>query len=227
MITPDTITDEQIRALRAAAYDPAISALCKVALQELGPCRACTARSERGLEGACPTCANERTQARMHLARILNEREAEIGRPKTIPMRIGASIPVAAIRDAYQDTYGVAAARLSIVPARQIHAEREKRQAEARELARNAALLVGRGAFMPGAISDEQILAIATGAATLRGWSDTGVTYHDQKCAACGGDGFRAERRLQHEACATCRGDGFAPPVAPLVASTLTTKETP
>lgn len=75
MITAATITDDQIRELRVAASDHAVTVICKQALREL-PCNACRVRQRQGFDGQCPSCANERTRARTICAEILNAREA-------------------------------------------------------------------------------------------------------------------------------------------------------
>ena len=100
---------------------------------------------------------------------------------ETTPMRIGASIPVVLIRRDFQEK-GLA-----------------------------AALETGRACFYAGSITDEQIAAIAREEATLRGYSDTGISYHDKPCATCGGKG-KAKKPVN--LCSTCEGDGFAPPSA-------------
>ena len=71
-----TITDEQIRELRSAASDHAVTVICKEALAEL-PCSSCRTRQRRGFDGQCPSCANERTVARARCAEILNARANE------------------------------------------------------------------------------------------------------------------------------------------------------
>lgn len=54
----------------------------------------------------------------------------------------------------------------------------------------------------PSVVSDQQIVAIALGRATLRGYSPPGYSYHDTVCETCLGEG-----------CEICGHDGFAPPV--------------
>jgi len=67
-------------------------------------------------------------------------------------------------------------------------------------------------------VPDAQILAIAREDATLRGFSHTGITYHDVPCAACNKEGrvprYAHKPEGSRMACPTCDGDGFAPPVA-------------
>ena len=74
-------------------------------------------------------------------------------------LHIGASMPVALIRQAFE-TGGQA-----------------------------KAITVGRECFIEGTITDAQILAIAQREATLRGFSHSGITFHDQRCVACRGRG--------------------------------------
>jgi len=105
-------------------------------------------------------------------------------------MRIGASAPVGLLREAYNS---------ALDRWRKLAAKDRKSAAE------TAALEVGRQ-LLPGC-EDAKIIAIASGAATLRGWSDTGITYHDKKCKACRGTGNPCARRRDN-----CRGDGFDPP---------------
>ena len=80
--------------------------------------------------------------------------------PQQIPLRMGASIPVILIRREYETTD-----------------DKEKGLA--------AALKLGRDIFEAGTITDEQLTKIAKGEATLRGFTDTGITYHDRPCTLC------------------------------------------
>jgi len=73
VITADTITDDQIRELRIDASDHAVTCICKEALGEYS-CKSCNTRKARGLDGQCPSCAYDRTQARSRCAEILNAR---------------------------------------------------------------------------------------------------------------------------------------------------------
>lgn len=72
-VTADTITDEQIRALRIDAANHATTVICKEALAEL-PCSSCRTRQRRGFDGQCPSCANERSVARERCADAWNIR---------------------------------------------------------------------------------------------------------------------------------------------------------
>jgi hypothetical protein len=108
-----------------------------------------------------------------------------------IPMRFGSSIPVVLIRR------------------------------ENDEKGLDAAIKIGHECFIEGTITDAQIVAIALGKATLRGFSNTGITYHDELCATCRGKGKvtrassnPAMRGFETPPCPTCEGDGFAPPMA-------------
>lgn len=111
------------------------------------------------------------------------------------PIRVGASLPVILIRDAYDKqppkTRGKGSAQI-----------------DSANLAREQAALVVGHDVIPTA-TDEQIIKIATGNATLRGFSDTGITYHDEPCVNCKGAGTPAPTRA---ICRDCNGDGFAPP---------------
>lgn len=127
-------------------------------------------------------------------------------------IRLGASVPVTLIRRDFE-AYGAA-----------------------------KAIATGRECFIEGTITDEQILAIARKVATLRGFSDTGITYHDQRCTTCEGYGevplsygearLRARQRVTgldrvledrraaqaalltgRVRCPDCKGDGFAPSI--------------
>jgi hypothetical protein len=121
-------------------------------------------------------------------ADVLEAISSGLTRPPGKELRIGASIPIALIRQAF-DTSGQA-----------------------------KAITVGRECFIEGTITDDQIIAVAERRATLRGFNDTGITYHNQKCEACRGQGWVA-RSMQNPMaarpvidCQTCKGDGFAPP---------------
>jgi hypothetical protein len=76
-----------------------------------------------------------------------------------------------------------------------------------------AAIKEGRAMFTtedsdgPG-LTDTQIDRIAAGHATLRGYSDLGISYHETKCNACRG------RLPAVRDCKVCEGDGFDPPMA-------------
>lgn len=62
---------------------------------------------------------------------------------------------------------------------------------------------------------DHRILAIAKKKATLRGFSDTGVTYHDVPCSECAGTGRLTAIGYSSASmidCSSCSGDGFSPP---------------
>jgi hypothetical protein len=108
--------------------------------------------------------------------------------------RIGASLPVGLLRDAYDKTFNAKPMRGKLtIRDRRAHAE-------------EVAIELGHQ-ILPGC-DDTKILAIATRKATLRGYSDTGITYHDQDCEACGGSGDPCARSRTG-----CRGDGFAPPI--------------
>lgn len=67
------------------------------------------------------------------------------------------------------------------------------------------AIRTGREIF-GDTITDAQIVAIARGEATLRGWTPN-ITYHSEPCQTC-----RGQSHAGGEDCLTCRGDGFAPP---------------
>jgi|SRR5579859_351526 len=98
----------------------------------------------------------------------------------TTPMRVGASMPVHYVRQAFV-TGG-----------------------------KKAALSAGHEVLT--GVSDERILAIAQEKATLRGYSDTGITYHDAPCVACLGTGrIHTSPGGPGARCETCCGDGFSP----------------
>lgn len=135
------------------------------------------------------------------------------------PLRIGASMPVRMLREAYQDARDTAISRFNLHESKQETAARRRNAIAAGE---RAALTVGRNLFPDRdgdsndviAERDRKVLAIAKKQATLRGWNDTGLSFHEVPCEACKGDGYRPERKTQHELCDQCGGDGFAPPIA-------------
>lgn len=215
------LTDDQIRTLR---NDPSttqeLAALCDTALD--------------------PALGRDCTKARARIALILMRDEAEradragfgagpdaVRRLRTwrgehpdnpniskwIPMRIGASIPVQAIRAAYTSVLDAESAKLTLVPPSKIKEERDQRWNRAREMAAQAAIAEGRKCFAEGAIHDFQIVAIAIGEATLRGWSDTGITFHATKCESCHGSRLTLDKDDCRQACPRCGGDGFEPPI--------------
>lgn len=107
------------------------------------------------------------------------------------PLRIGASAPVGLLREEY---------------AKALERWRKLASKDRHAAAETAALEVGRQ-LLPGC-EDAKIIAIAKGDATLRGWSDTGISYHDVKCKACKGTGNPCSRKRDN-----CRGDGFEPAI--------------
>lgn len=111
-------------------------------------------------------------------------------------LRIGASLPVGLIREAYEAPRIARTGRMSETKWRE-----------------KAALEVGRECLINAA--DERILMIARKEATLRGYSDTGITFHTEKCAGCEGTGrqhVQGKKTGPGFECKDCRGDGFAPP---------------
>lgn len=114
---------------------------------------------------------------------------------RTKEIRIGASLPVGLIREAYESP--------------KIARRRGMTETQWRE---RAALEVGHECLHT---TDDKILMIARKEATLRGYSNTGVTFHTTKCAACEGEGRQhvgGKKTGPGFECRECKGDGFAPP---------------
>ena len=87
---------------------------------------------------------------------------------------------------------------------------------------KDALLRSARQCFPDERMTDERFLALATGAATLRGDTVAGVSYHDEPCVECDRAG-KVPQYPHHEVlavrgmlttCPTCEGDGFHPPRA-------------
>lgn len=94
------------------------------------------------------------------VANTLSKRALDAHAERTEPMRVGASLPVGLIRDAY------------------------------REGGKAKAIKVGRECFQDSADGkwDGKIIAIARCEATLRGYTPA-ISYHDEPCATCKGRG--------------------------------------
>lgn len=162
-------------------------------------------------------------------------RERALAAGKTLPMRIGASMPVRMLREAYEDAYDDAISRFNLRESKQETGARRRNAIAAGE---RAALTIGRNLFPDRdgdtsdmiAERDRKVIVIAKKQATLRGWSDTGLSFHEVPCEACKGDGYRSDRHVMHEPCDLCDGDGFAPPVrqpAPYIAGLALTNKRP
>lgn len=157
------------------------------------------------------------------MSKASEQRARAIAAGQTVPMRIGASYPVRMLREAYEAAYDRELARFNLGETPFWTHQRLEKAIAAGE---RAALELGRSLFPDRPIfgpemkaaRDRNVIAIAKKQATLRGWSDGGdagggFSFHDEPCEACKGDGYRPERKNQHEVCDQCRGDGFSPPL--------------
>lgn len=115
---------------------------------------------------------------------------------------IGASMIVSFIREAYEkalDTKAstLRAARMSL----EYFAETKAIEAFCELMGAENVARVG----LP--VVSDMARKIGRRQATLRGYTDTGITYHDTPCASCGSDPAKAA------GCIACNGDGFAPAI--------------